>query len=109
LAAQLQVEEKLLAYNQTLRATEELAKESRLFLLELVPGAESTLKISGFPAARRVAAQEAYQTAEAAVTGRPGAEVVLVSVESLDALRRAYPSYFLDTRRFLDALGEALK
>ena len=37
------------------------------------------------------------------------AEAVLVSVESITALKRAYPNYFLDTRAFLEALEAALK
>jgi|GEM_PF-6315304 len=39
----------------------------------------------------------------------PGAEAVLVSVTSLSSLRYAYPNYFLDTKRFLDSLDEAMK
>jgi hypothetical protein len=36
-------------------------------------------------------------------------DAVLVSVDSIDALRRAYPNYFLDTELFIDALNRALK
>jgi len=35
-------------------------------------------------------------------------DAVLVSVESLELLRRAYPNYFLDTRAFLNALKQAV-
>lgn len=35
-------------------------------------------------------------------------DVVLVSVESLAALRRAYPNYFLDTEVFLDIVRAAV-
>ena len=38
----------------------------------------------------------------------PGSEAVLVSVESVDALRRAYPNYFLDTKVFLAAVETAI-
>jgi hypothetical protein len=34
---------------------------------------------------------------------------VLVSVGSVSALHRAYPSYFLDTKRFLQTVDEAIK
>ena len=39
---------------------------------------------------------------------RPEADVVLVSVDSMAALRRAYPNYFLDTRAFLEAVKAAV-
>jgi hypothetical protein len=37
------------------------------------------------------------------VPGTPGAEAVLVSVDSVTALRSAYPNYFLDTKAFVEA------
>jgi hypothetical protein len=39
----------------------------------------------------------------------PGAEVVLVRSESIEALRRAYPNYFLDTELFLQRLDEIMR
>jgi hypothetical protein len=109
LATELQVESRLTAYGTAMRETETLAKDSRYYLLELMPGAEgvgSTLTITGFKAKEREAATQAYQKAE---QGKAGADIVLVSVESLDALKRAYPSYFLDTRQFVDAVKEAIQ
>lgn len=37
-----------------------------------------------------------------------GAEVVLVSAESIEALRSAYPNYFLDTEMFLERIKEII-
>jgi hypothetical protein len=34
-------------------------------------------------------------------------DVVLVSVDSLEALKKAYPNYFLDTHRFIQAVKHA--
>jgi hypothetical protein len=39
----------------------------------------------------------------------PNLNVVLVSVSSLTALRRAYPNYFADTEFFLRILKEAIR
>jgi hypothetical protein len=39
----------------------------------------------------------------------PDADAVLVSVDSMAALRRAYPNYFLDTKVFVDLMNETLK
>ena len=43
----------------------------------------------------------------AAATG--GVQVVLVSTGSIDALRRVYPNYFLDTTEFIKALDRISK
>jgi len=42
------------------------------------------------------------------IEGDPTRDAVLVSVESLSALRRAYPNYFLDTSAFLESVEEAI-
>lgn len=34
-------------------------------------------------------------------------DAVLVSVDSMASLRRAYPNYFLDTQRFVEAVIQA--
>jgi hypothetical protein len=38
----------------------------------------------------------------------PGAQAVLVAVESLSALKKSYPNYFLDTQVFTMALGKVI-
>ena len=37
-----------------------------------------------------------------------GIDAVLVSVDSISSLRRAYPNYFLDTHVFIEAVKEAV-
>ncbi len=41
--------------------------------------------------------------------GQGNADAVLVSAESLVALKRAYPNYFLDTKVFLSAVRKAIR
>jgi hypothetical protein len=53
-------------------------------------------------------ANEQYGAIERATADDPGKDVVLVTAASLDALRRAYPNYFLDTTAFLEAVEEAI-
>ena len=50
----------------------------------------------------------AFEEVEAAIEHFPGADTVLVRVASVDALRDAYPSYFADTRVFVDQLKCAM-
>ena len=49
-----------------------------------------------------------YTDAEQAAVATGNMQVVLVSVDSLAALKKAYPNYFLDTDRFIALLKEFL-
>ena len=51
----------------------------------------------------------AFEEVEAAIEHFPGADTVLVRVASIDTLRDAYPSYFADTRIFVDQLRCAIE
>jgi hypothetical protein len=53
-------------------------------------------------------ATEAYTAIERAIEGDPGKDAVLVTVESMTSLRRAYPNYLLDTTVFVDAVRDAV-
>jgi hypothetical protein len=68
-----------------------------------------TINIQGFGVGERAMATQAYSLAEKDVEGKTNMQVVLVSVDSVRDLRRAYPNYFLDTRAFLDAVQDAIK
>lgn len=80
------------------------------YLLTLDPGGQwgITLAIQPYTKAQLDTATTDYLRVERAMAERPGAEAVLVSVDSLGALRRAYPNYFLDTKVFLEAVEEAI-
>jgi hypothetical protein len=70
----------------------------RYFLVILDP-VKQTVNISGFG---RKASQEANAAYTRAETTLPKTtNIVLVSVSSIAALKRAYPNYFLDTAAFL--------
>lgn len=107
LAKKLDVIERLEAYGQALRiAEQEIAgRKGHTFLLELDIARESLLVRSYDNAT--VAADE-YSAVERAIENESRKDVVLVSVESLDTLRRAYPNYFLDTTAFVQATKEAI-
>jgi hypothetical protein len=108
-AQSLQVEARLQAYGAALQTVD--AKETadaRYFLLDL-DAVERKLQITPFKATEAEAANNEYLRIEKQISGKPGCEAVLVSVSSLEVLRRAYPSYFLDTERFLTLLREALE
>jgi hypothetical protein len=80
---------------------------ARYFLLELDPSADA-ITITGYRVNEYEKATTDYALAEKRIT-QNGGDAVLVSVNSVTALRRAYPNYFLDTRVFLDLLEETLR
>jgi len=106
-ATRLDVEKMLRGYGTTLQALEmPKFKTARYFLLDLRPS-EGKLTVTGFNGADLDQATTAYLDVEKSLQG-PGSEAVLVSVESVESLRRAYPNYFLDTEVFLDAMRRAI-
>lgn len=80
---------------------------AELFLIATDPLGKA-VRITGFRRAQSEKAMEQYATSEKVAAGTPGAQVVLVSVDSINKLRRAYPSYFLESRVFLNALRRAI-
>jgi hypothetical protein len=79
----------------------------RYYILALDPSA-GTVEVTGYTVSKLVAALKDYTSTEQAIQEKPGGEAVLVSVDSVQALRSAYPNYFLDTARFRAELKSAL-
>lgn len=108
LLIKLGVRERLNAYRHALRATERQdVHGAAFFLLSLDPGSQ-LLEVTPFRANAFESATKAYASEEEKLSSKPGAQVVLVGSQSLAALRKAYPNYFLDTELFLDRLDRAL-
>lgn len=82
-------------FGSAVHATERAPKDAHYFLLRLDPSTKQ-LSIRGYLFAEPDKASVNYLETERAIQ-QSGADAVLVPVESLEALRRAYPSYFLDT------------
>ena len=51
-----------------------------------------------------MASQKAYDKAEKETENDLNTQVVLVSVEDLDSLRKAYPNYYVDTQGFMESV-----
>lgn len=108
LATRLDVEGHLTAMGVVLRhLTTPATPNARYFLLELDPGARS-VNIAEYETKDLPKASAEYLETERRIAGRPGADAVLVSVDSLAALQRAYPNYFLDTKLFIEAVKKAI-
>jgi ppGpp synthetase/RelA/SpoT-type nucleotidyltranferase len=95
-------------YNAALQHRElEHIEGARYFLLKLEPK-ENRVLVTGFKSSELAKAQDRYQQVEREISSASGDDVVLVSTSSMDALRRGYPNYFLDTHAFINAVTEAL-
>jgi ppGpp synthetase/RelA/SpoT-type nucleotidyltranferase len=110
LADALNVENRLQTFGVALKTVETGApKKAHYFLLTLDPAANSvTVKAYRYHELERATSD--YLTIERVIADdRPGADAVLVSVDSMDSLRRAYPNYFLDTNAFIKAVKQAIQ
>ncbi len=103
----LQVESRLREYGNALQAISSESTNAYYFLLELDPKA-GQLKVTGFDLQQGQEAEDKYAEAEQLVRESQGTDAVLVSVESVNALAKAYPNYFADTRLFVELLSQAL-
>ena len=106
----LNVISRLSIYGEALRAIEHrpIPRNVRYFLLDLDVAAE-TITITGFRASELDQAATAYLDIEQQDEVGISRDAVLVSAESVDSLKRAYPNYFLDTSRFRREVQRALR
>ncbi len=74
--------------------------DAHWFLMKLDPE-KRQLVIESFRKELSMVAFDEYVSAEAPERDAPSTQVVLVSVDSLDALRKAYPNYYADTKSFV--------
>lgn len=82
--------------------------DSHYFLIELNP-AQRSVEVTTFKLGESKIANAKYLEVEKKMKEKTGSEAVLVSVDSLDAMRKAYPNYFLDTHVFMNLVTEATK
>src|SRR5205807_4577197 len=104
---ELGVIEKLRAYGSAVQASANSDKAAHYYLLVLKPS-EKMVLITGFSKDDLTKATEKYLKEEKNISGDGLAQVVLVSAQSIDALRKAYPNYFLDTHEFVRALRRVI-
>ncbi len=96
--------ESLRGWNDTIhRIEDEQIPGAHAFLLVLDP-TKHTLRVVSFTKGTADIAQKAYERAEKNNESDPNVQVVLVAVEEIDALRKAYPNYYVDTRDFIAAV-----
>lgn len=107
LAASLRARDMLRAYNTTLN-TLGSAKDAKYFIVELDPD-ENRVTVRRFKAKESAEANRQYTQLESQIPDESRRQVVLVSVADINALKRAYPNYFLDTATFSRLVERVLK
>lgn len=124
LGKQLDVNTKLAAYRETLKATEQTGSKSAAYFLLLLYPERQELKIRAFSRHQAEDALREYERYERQLPLHPpgrqlslfpelsdysGAQAVLVGAESLRSIRESYPNYYLDTKVFLDKIGRFIR
>ena len=105
LAKQLNVIQHLASYTATVNF--DRIPDARFYLLELDASKGQTL-LRGFKEDEFEKAEQLYLSREKELFGEFGKDVVLVSVGSLESLKRAYPNYFADSNVFIGIVSEAV-
>jgi ppGpp synthetase/RelA/SpoT-type nucleotidyltranferase len=108
---QLDLRNRLSAYGSALKFLanpQHDRSDNHYFLIELNP-AQRLVEVTTFKLSESRLANIKYLEVEKKMRERPGSEAVLVSADSLEAMRKAYPNYFLDTHVFMNLVAEAAR
>lgn len=108
LVKKLNLETVLRAYSLTLEYIGSLkGSEAKLLLVHMRPDI-ARLQVKGFKLKEFQLANQEYMSREKELKVGSAEQIVLVKVDSLKSLKRAYPNYFLDTERFSRELEKVL-
>lgn len=96
----------LKAYSATLNQVGKMAK-MKYYLMDLDPD-QLSVRLTAYMAGQTKTANDAYIETEKSIPANSNRQVVLVSVDSVQALRQAYPNYFLDTTKFASLVQDVI-
>ncbi|HMQ87945.1 MAG TPA: RelA/SpoT domain-containing protein [Flavilitoribacter sp.] len=106
-AIRLQVVAQLAGFSQVIANIETDKKQGSLHLVTL-DILNKEVRIKTYSKSSIESASVEYLREESLITDNNKVQVVLVSSDSLDNLRKAYPSYFLDTQEFIKTLEKII-
>lgn len=104
-AQHLKVREKLSGFGTAINAIHSDSRKGTYYLLLLDPTAK-TVRFQAYSKERFEEATADYLKAEEKIVEGSQQQAVLVATASVEALRRAYPNFFLDTHEFLSVLEQ---
>ncbi len=108
--AELKVINKMNGWMSGIKVFQEATKKTpklHFFLLELDIIGER-LNITGYTKKEELEAIEDYAKAEKRTLGQKEFDIVLVGVDTIPDLKKAYPNYFVDSREFLSILRKII-
>jgi ppGpp synthetase/RelA/SpoT-type nucleotidyltranferase len=95
-------------WNDTVHLLEDKHRPGAHFYLLILDSQKRTLSVESFKGDEAVRSQRAYDKAEKDTERDPNTQVVLVSVDHVDTLRKAYPNYYVDTKGFISAVEKEM-
>ena len=107
-AKKLNVKKRLQAYSLLLKHLEQKSNANYYYYLLHLQTQKNSLAIIPFKKNEFEKASAQYTELEKTLSKEENEEIVLVAAESMEALREAYPNYFLDTDLFLKYLDNFL-
>ncbi len=107
--ARIDIMRQLSDWNDTVHLVEVKKAPGAHFYMLILDPEERTLNLKQFRKDEAVQAQRAYDKAEKETENSPNTQVVLVSVDNFDALPKAYPNYYVDTKDFISAVEKEIK
>jgi ppGpp synthetase/RelA/SpoT-type nucleotidyltranferase len=109
LSDKLSVEQVLKGWGFAVQQVAMAALPGAVTFLLVLDSVKRTLVTTPFKSDELQRASEMYLVVEKEMQERPELQAVLVSVESIEALRDAYPNYYLDTTAFIEAIKQVIK
>lgn len=100
--------QRLESYSDALNYIDNASSDDHFYILHLKPKINQ-LVISAFKKNQSKFANDAYLKVEESILPTSDEEAVLVSVDSIASLKRAYPNYFLDTKAFASEVTRVVK
>jgi hypothetical protein len=108
LASKLKIIDVLEGVSTGVHFTQQEGSKPDTYLLVL-NSKSKTVRIMGFNASQMRYASEQYMRLEKESLKRPEIQAVLVSVDSVQRLRSAYPNFYLDTRSFVKVVRDLVR
>lgn len=105
LEIELGVIKTLETYNSVLETLQNTNTKTHYYLMRL-DSIQKTIDIDGYSREDLEEATDEYLAKEKVAKDEPGVQVVLVAAQSLNALKKAYPNYFLDTGKFVSKIKQ---
>lgn len=106
ITARSDIMQRLDSWNDTVHLLEIKEDPDAYFYLLILDMSARNLRVRSFRKEEAVTSQREYDKAEKEAEKNPSMQVVLVSTEDLVALRKAYPSYYVDTKDFIEAVEQ---